>query len=129
MQKQNMIFYKFTCNFNYRIYFFKILNHYLSLSIKPSFSSRPTQASRCCTYTSYQLVSFLPGHPFSTLVLLTEHLRSEEINPIAVCSQVPWRVVYLFLSICEGMPHCELSLFSDRVEDDRTPSALSGEVP
>ena len=67
--------------------------------------------------------------PSSTLLSPTESLRWKEIDPIAICPQVLWRVVYLFLRICEGMPHCELSLFSDREEDDRTPSALSGEVP
>ena len=67
--------------------------------------------------------------PFSILLSPTESLRWEETDPVAGHPQVLWRVVYLFLRICEGMPRCKLSLFRAGVEADRTPSALSGEVP
>ena len=48
--------------------------------IKPSFSSRPTQPSRCWPCFSYQPVSFLPEPPSSTLLSPTESLRWEETD-------------------------------------------------
>lgn len=98
-KKIYIFFNKSSCDFNYKIYFLNIFNHHLFIYIKHSFSSFPPHP----TFKGLDLYLEPTGQhsartPFNnTVISVTESLRVDGVDPIAICSKVLLRVVYFVL--------------------------------